>query len=157
MKKYSRSQRAFTLLEIMPVVSIAAVLVLVATFALRPVINFQRSRNQVRLANLGLIGDAIADHARDTEGSIVGLIPRAPDSIEICSDVRTGSCTSLLSLSPLIGEYLHTIPRDPRVADDNDNPPEHSGYFIEITTEGRFRLFAPESEPDDSAPQEVTR
>ena len=157
MKKNSHARKGFTLLEIMPVVSLAAVLVLVAMFALRPIVNFQRARNQVRLGDLGLMGDAIAEHARDEGNMILNHVPSSPSSIEICSDAKTGSCPNLLSLTPLLGEYLHTIPQDPNAADDNDDPAEHSGYFIEMTGAERFRLFAPGTEPEGSDPIEITR
>ena len=157
MQKRYRHNSGFTLLEIMPVISIVLVLVVIATTALRPVFNFQKARNQVRLGDLGLISDAVISHVQDEGNSILSLVPRTPESIEICSDVRTGSCTGLLSLTPLLGTYLHGVPQDPSIDDDDDDFAEHSGYFVEMTPEGRFRFFAPNTEPSGSDPMETVR
>jgi len=141
----------------MPVIAIVLVLVVIATIALRPILNFQKARNQVRLGDLGLISDAVASHAQDEGSSILSLVPRTPESIEICSDARTGSCAGLLSLTPLLGTYLHVVPQDPNVGDDGDDPAEHSGYFVEMTLKGRFRFFAPHTEPPGTDPVEAIR
>jgi len=139
----------------MPVISVVLVLVVIATIALRPVLNFQKARNQVRLGDLGLISDAVASHAQDEGNTILSRIPMTPESIEICSDVRTGSCTGLLSLTPLLGIYLHEVPQDPNIG--GGDPAEHSGYFVEMTLEGRFRFFAPHTEPPGADPVETVR
>ncbi len=136
----------FTLLEIVPVVSVIAVLILIAMTALRPVLNFQKSRNEVRRADLASIADGVSEYMRDEGESFLLSVPSAPSSIEICADTRTGSCTSLLDLQPLLGDYLAEIPVDPRWEDDDDIN-EHSRYFVERTSRGRFRFFAPDTEP----------
>ena len=136
----------FTLLEIVPVVSVIAVLIVIAMTALRPILNFQKSRNEIRRADLASIADGVSEYLRDEGESFFISVPTAPASIEICADVKTGSCTNLLSLQPLLGEYLAEIPTDPH-SEDGDDFNEHSRYFVERTSGGRLRFFAPDTEP----------
>ncbi|HLD07519.1 MAG TPA: type II secretion system protein [Candidatus Peribacterales bacterium] len=144
----------FTLLEIMPVISVIAVLILIALTALRPMSNFETARNRVRLADLAHVGDGLAEYGRDENRAIFLLVPLSPSSIEICGDVRTGSCLHLLDLSPLLGAYIDEIPLDPKVTDPGS---PHSRYFIQMTASDHFRLFAPDTEPSGVDPLEVIR
>ena len=146
------TRRAFTLLEIMPVVSVLAVLLLIILIALRPVANVQKSRNEVRRMDLVHIADAVAEYSRDEGMEILALIPTAPSSVEICGDSKTGSCTSLLNLTALLGTYLQEVPVDPKATDD-----EHSRYFVERLSSGHLRYTAPDREPSTESIIEIVR
>lgn len=145
-------RRAFTLLEIMPVVSVLAVLLLIILIALRPVANVQKSRNEVRRMDLAHIADAIVEHSRDEGMDIIALIPSTPSAIEICADAETGSCSTLLDLTALLGTYLREVPADPKAS-----APSHSRYFVERLKSGRLRFSAPDREPSTEAIIEVIR
>lgn len=144
--------RAFTLLEIMPVVSVLAVLLLIILVALRPVANIQKSRNEVRRMDLVHVADAVAEYSRDEGMEILALIPATPSSVEICGDSVTGSCTTLLDLTALLGTYLREIPADPKTDDA-----EHSRYFVERLPTGRLRFTAPDAEPSGVPAIEIVR
>lgn len=146
------SRRAFTLLEFMLVVVVLAVLLLITIVSLRPVANFQKSRNEVRRLDLAHIADAIAEYSRDEGMKILLLIPTSPSTIEICGDSKTGSCTSLLSLTALLGTYLRAVPVDPNASDA-----EHSRYFVEQLPTGRVRYSAPDVEPNGNPVIEIFR
>lgn len=145
-------RRAFTLLEIMPVVSVLAVLLLIILIALRPAANAQKARNEVRRMDLAHIADAVAEYSRDEGVEILALIPASPSSVEICGDSVTGSCATLLDLTALLGTYLREIPVDPKA-----NSASHSRYFVERLPTDRLRFSAPDAEPSGVPAIEIVR
>lgn len=147
----------FTLLEIVPVVSLILVMAGVLYYTLNPIGNIQNSRNASRKADIVLIADAIAEHVRDEGRGILLQVPLTPSDIEICADVQTNNCTGKLSLNALIGDELNTIPRDPSVEDDPSASASESGYRIQRLNEQRFRIYAPNTEGDGIEDMEVIR
>lgn len=159
MTSHSASTRPglFTLLEIVPVVSLILVAAGILYFVLDPIGNIQNSRNVARKGDITLLADAIAEHARDEGRGILTQVPSSFPGIEICADIQSNNCSGKLSLNALIGDELDTIPRDPSVEDSSSADASESGYFIKRLNEQRFKIYAPNTEPDGADDLEIVR
>ena len=145
-------RRGFTLLEIVPVLSIVAFLATVVILALNPAKQYQEARNVIREQDVTLIADAIASYTKDYGTSLFYSIPTAT-SKEICGDTSpTRVCLGLLDLNTLNGTYLDGVPTDPLV----DKGSVKSGYFV-IRSGSRFTVSAPNTEPAGAEDLSVTR
>ena len=147
----------FTLLEIVPAVSLVLVMAGILYFVLDPIGNIQDSRNASRKGDIILLADAIAEYMRDEGRGILIQVPSSFPGIEICADVQTNNCSGKLSLNTLIGDELNTIPRDPSVEDDSSADSSESGYFIKQINDQRFKIYAPNTEPSGAEYVKVIR
>jgi prepilin-type N-terminal cleavage/methylation domain-containing protein len=141
------TRHGFTLIETVVTIGVAGILLAVVLFSLNPIKLLEEARNTKRKSHVALLVSAIADHAKEEGQDLLFSIPLAPASaIEICGDVKTGSCTSMLDMSALIGTYLVEVPIDPTVEDD-DTYKEHSRYFAVRSSQNRITVSAPDTEP----------
>ncbi|MBT3835520.1 type II secretion system protein [Candidatus Peribacteria bacterium] len=144
----------FTLLEFVPVLMIAVMLLIIVLFALNPAEWFAEARNTTRKHDISLIADAIIEYSRDNDLFLLYTIPTSPDSSqEICGDALTGSCTGLFDINRIVGTYMVSVPIDPK-SKDGDSSNEHSRYFI-IRNKQRFTISAVDAELDETI--EVSR
>lgn len=151
-------RRGFSLLEIVPVITIAAILFTVVIIALNPFRNYEKVRNLERQTETAAIADAIVTYSNTVNRSLLLSIPLAPASpVEACGDAATGSCNHLFSLSVLRERNLvPAIPLDP-LSEDPDYPNEHTRYFLRRPSAGRVTVSAPDTEPEGAAEIAATR
>jgi len=126
---------------------ITCILLVVMFVLLDPSKRLAYERNQRRASHLEDIAEAITQYAVKNSGVL-------PEGIEVSSKCeeksnricRSGSrCEDGVDMSILTedGEYILSIPRDPKVEDE-----EWSGYNIVQNDKGRMTLCAPLSELD---------
>jgi type II secretory pathway pseudopilin PulG len=140
-------REGFTLLEIVPVLSLAVALLTFTILALAPSKQYGGARNTTRKHDLALIADAIISYTNDNDRGLFLRIP-TDNLIEICGDSFTGACDGLLNINALVGTHLQAIPIDPGLSDedDPDGIHEHSRYFI-VRSGNRITISAPDTEP----------
>ena len=144
------SRSGYSLLEILPTLSLLAALAIIVILSLNPKKQFEDARNAKRHTDLFLIADALASHARETNGGVISQIPVLPTpALEICRGAPAANC---LSLDPLLGVYLDAIPTDPLA------PPEgQTRYFLSRLSIQHFTVSAPDTEPAGSPALQVTQ
>jgi|GEM_PF-1098068 type II secretory pathway pseudopilin PulG len=147
----NRQRNAFTLLEIVPVLTVASLLLMIILSALNPSEWFAEARNTKRKHHISVIADSIIEYSRDNDLSLLYQMPE--NSQEICADILTGNCAGLFDINVVIGTYMDSVPIDPSSQDESLTN-EHSRYFI-IRSGQRFTVSAPDAEI--GATIEVTR
>lgn len=151
------SRPGFFLLEIIPVLTIAAILFTVVIIALNPFRNYEKVRNLERQTETAVLADAIITYATTVNRSLLLSIPLAPAlAIEICGDTVTGNCAGRFNLSPLLGGLLSEIPHDPS-APDTSAFGASTRYFLRRPSAGRVTVSAPDTEPEGAAEIAATR
>ncbi len=135
-----RSEKGFTLLEILLVVAAMAILAAVIIIAINPGKQLADTRDSQRWTDIQTILDAVYQYAVDNDGDLPSTITGA--ATEIC---KTGAadCTGLIDLSVLTtdGTYLVAIPVDPGGGTTNG-----TNYDIHQLASGRITVSAPEAE-----------
>jgi len=139
-----KSEKGFTLLEILLVVAAMAILAAVIIIAINPGKQLADTRNSQRWTDVQNILDAVYQYSIDNNGNLPTSITTS--STEIC---RTGaaSCSGLVDLSVLTadGKYLVAIPVDPSGGTTNG-----TNYQIEKLASGRIKVSAPGAERDET-------
>ncbi|MEN9881427.1 MAG: hypothetical protein RLZZ308_610 [Candidatus Parcubacteria bacterium] len=152
MKKLLRSQKGFTLIEILLVVAAIAILAGIVIVAINPGKQLGDTRNAQRRSDVNTILNAISQYAVDNNGILPSGISTSTPT-EICSSsVATSSCTGLLDLSVLTlnGKYLVAVPNEPQKTNANG-----AGYTVVQNASGRVTVAA--SFEEQSADISVTR
>jgi prepilin-type N-terminal cleavage/methylation domain-containing protein len=151
MKKLLRSQRGFTLIEILLVVAAIAILAGIVIVAINPSKQLGDTRNAQRRADVTTILNAAYQYALDNSGVLPAGI--GATSTEICaSSVATSSCGAFVDLSALWStqKYLVSMPVEPQKANANG-----TGYMINKSSNGRITVTA--QYPEQSATITVSR
>ena len=139
-----KSQKGFTLIEILLVVAILAILAGLVILAINPQKQLLDARNAQRKADVSTILSAVYQYSIDNKGVMPGSnIPTAPTvAMEICTATVSLTCTTatLADLSSLISaeKYLTAIP-----VDSAGNVTNGAGYTIQKTANGRITVSAP--------------
>lgn len=143
-----RSQKGFTLLEILLVVAAIAILAGIVIIAINPTKQLGDTRNAQRRVDVNTILNAVYQYALDNNGSLPTSITTT--QTEICKS--GGACTGLIDLGVLTTneKYIVSIPIDPSGGSTNG-----AGYEIKQTANGRVTVYAPDAE--QSASISVTR
>jgi len=139
-----KSQKGFTLIEILLAVAIIAILAGIVILAVNPQKQLRDANVAQRKADVDTILNAVYQYAVDNKGLMPGAnIPTAPTAaMEVCTSAISVTCTgaNLADLSLLIATqtYLTAIPIDPA-----GNSSNGGGYTIQKTTNGRISVTAP--------------
>lgn len=138
MKKLLRSQKGFTLIEILLVVAAIAILAGIVIVAINPGKQLGDTRNAQRKSDVNTILNAISQYAVDNNGVLPAGITAS--STEICaSSAATSSCGGLVDLSVLTlnGKYIVSIPNEPQSVTANG-----AGYMVSRNSAGRITVSA---------------
>jgi prepilin-type N-terminal cleavage/methylation domain-containing protein len=92
-----RERKGFTLLEIVPVLTIVAFLATIVILSLNPKKQFLEARNSARKNDIAHIADAIAEYSRDKSTDLLMSIPTG-SAQELCADLLTGSCSLMVNI-----------------------------------------------------------
>lgn len=146
--QHMRSQKGFTLLEVLLVVAIISILAGIVIIAINPGKNLADTRNTQRRADVNTIIGALYQYSIDT-GSLPptgggGAVAITTTPTEICK--TGGTCSGLVDLTALTssGKYIVAIPADPQcptVCDANG-----VGYQVAKDANGRLIVNAPDAE-----------
>jgi type IV pilus assembly protein PilA len=140
MKKLFRSQKGFTLIEILLVVAAIAILAGIVIVAINPGKQLGDTRNAQRRSDVTTLLNATYQYSIDNNGVLPAGITAT--STEICA-TGAASCAGLIDLSVLTvnGTYLVGIPQDPQKV-----TPDGNGYNISRSVSGRITVTAPLAE-----------
>ena len=149
MKKLLRSQKGFTLIEILLVVAAIAILAGIVIVAINPNKQLGDTRNAQRRSDVTTILNAVYQYSLDNNGVLPASVTAS--STEICA-TGAASCTGLVDLSVLTlnQKYIVSIPIEPqKVTADG------VGYMISRSANGRVVVTA--QFPEQGATISVTR
>ncbi len=149
MKKLLRSQKGFTLIEILLVVAAIAILAGIVIVAINPAKQLGDTRNAERKSAVNTILNAVTQYAVDNNGVLPAGV--GTTTSEICATGAV-SCVGFADLTVLTtnGKYLVSIPNEPQKANANG-----AGYQIVRDANGRITVSA--QYPEQSAVISVTR
>ena len=137
-KMLERSQKGFTLLEVLLVVAIIAILAGIVILAINPARQLSASRNAQRWVDVNTILNGVYQYSIDTN-----VIPASITAVqtEICK--TGGVCTGLIDLGVLTvtETYLTSMPIDPTGSSTNG-----AGYEIKKSANNRVTVVAPDAE-----------
>ena len=149
MKSLLRSQKGFTLIEILLVVAAIAILAGIVIVAINPGKQLGDARNADRRSGVTTILNAVYQYSIDNNGTLPAGITAS--STEVCAS-DAASCTGFIDLSVLTvnGKYLVGIPSEPQKVNANG-----AGYRISKNASGRITVDA--QYPEQGATISVTR
>lgn len=138
-----RSQRGFTLLEVLLVVAILAILAGIVIIAINPGKQLGDSRNSQRQTDINTILNGVYQYSLDNNGAVPAGVTTT--ATEICA-TGSSSCTGLVDLSAITAseKYLTAIPKDPQCS--TTCATNGTGYRILKTSNGRITVSAPSAE-----------
>jgi prepilin-type N-terminal cleavage/methylation domain-containing protein len=156
--KLSKNRRGFTLIEILVVIGIIAILAAIVIIAINPAKQFAQARNTQRTANVNAILNAIGQRVADNKGIFEGSFDSGSEHCDqipsIAADITSNPGTSALgnasgNLGCLVPTYIPTLPAEPLGSTANQ-------YTVELTSENRVRVCAPEALNETAIPDPVT-
>ena len=146
--KKTKSQKGFTLIEVLLVIAILAILAGLVIVAINPFKQLADARNTQRRADATTVLNAVYQYTVDNNGTLPATITVTPTAA--CA--TAGTCTGLIDLSVLTAseKYLTSLPKDPSSGTVNT-----TGYNISKSANGRVTVSAPSAE--NSVTISVTR
>lgn len=141
--KNNKSQKGFTLLEVLLVVAIIAILAGIVIIAINPSKQLGDTRNAQRAADVTTILNGVYQYSLDNNGAIPAGITTT--ATEMCA-TGASSCTGLVDLSVITAneEYLTALPKDPQCS--STCATNGNGYKILKTANNRITVSAPAAE-----------
>ncbi len=150
-----RSQKGFTLIEILLVVAAIAILAGIVIVAINPARQLAATRDAERTSEVNTILNAVSQLIV-AGGTVPAAIPTAtctPGTAtqEVCLATATGTCATGVALAAtLVPNYIAAIPAAPGASADG------TGYYVTKTAEGRITVCA-DAETEGAADISVTR
>lgn len=140
MKKLLRSQKGFTLIEILLVVAAIAILAGIVIVAINPGKQLGDTRNAQRRSDVTTILNAAYQYSLDNNGVLPASVTAS--STEVCL-TGAASCVGLVDLSVLTlnEKYITAVPSDPQKVTVGG-----AGYHIFKSANGRITVTAPLAE-----------
>ena len=141
-----KTNKGFTLIEILLVVAAIAILAGIVILAINPNKQLGETRNAQRRADVNTILNATYQYAIDSNGTLPA-IPTGSCALvaanQICKATATGTCSTGVDMSVLTTaeKYLTSMPIDPTVSSTNG-----TGYYISKSANGRVTVCAPSAE-----------
>ncbi len=155
-----KSQKGFTLLEILLVVAAIAILASIVIIAINPTKQLGETRNAQRRSNVNTILNAVYQYAIDNDGNLPAGIDSVTTSAQVLGTATTGcdtTCTATTTVAAcldlsgdLVPTYITDIPRDPK-----SGTPANTDYYINKDANGRIEVGA--CDPEQGATISVTR
>lgn len=153
MKKL-KSNKGFTLIEILIVIGIIAILATIVIVAINPAKQFAQARNTQRESGVNTILNAVGQNIADYKGlftcaSIVTAIPVVGPPMVPASglNIEGQAGAGLINLSCLVPTYISTaLPTDPGSAGTPVVPAgtiADTQYTIQVDSVGRYTICAP--------------
>jgi prepilin-type N-terminal cleavage/methylation domain-containing protein len=140
------SKKAFTLIELLLVVTILSLLAVAVYVALNPSQRLSDTKNARRTADVDTILMAIHQSIVDNKGSLPSNLPAAGTEAQLgtgagaCSALNTGgcdtqaACVDLLTGARNLSSYLKTMPIDPAGGTTYDAT--KTGYSVMVDSNG---------------------
>jgi type IV pilus assembly protein PilA len=144
-----KSEKGFTLIEILLVIGLIAILAAIVIIAINPARQFAQARNTQRASNVNAILNAVHENMIDNEG-----VWTCTTSLPTTSQTIDSSTTDIYSC--LVDTYLAELPYDPETGYFTSDSDYDTGYNIVVSTStGRVTVSAPDAELGDTV--SVTR
>jgi len=138
----SKSNRGFTLIEVLLVIGLISILAAIVIIAINPVYQFAQARNTQRASDVNAILNAVHQNMIDNRGNWICAVTLPTTVATISSAVATGDICDCL-----VDVFLPAMPFDPasgnHYTDCNDY---NAGYTIVQSAGGRVTISAPQSE-----------
>jgi len=150
-----KTNKGFTLIEILLVVAAIAILAGIVILAINPNKQLGETRNAQRRTDVNTILNATYQYSIDNNGTLP-TIPTGSCALvaanQVCKLTATGTCSTGVDLSVLTTneKYLTSMPIDPTVSSTNG-----TGYYLAKSANNRVTVCAPSAE--QSATISVTR
>lgn len=141
MKKLLRSQKGFTLIEILLVVAAIAILAGIVIVAINPAKQLGDTRNTQRRSDVNAILSASSQYALDNNGILPAGITVTPT--EVCAFTGPADCVGRVDLGVLTinSKYITAIPRDPQAVNASGTE-----YWVSRDANGRLTVMASTTE-----------
>lgn len=136
-----KTQKGFTLLELLIVIGIIAILSGIVLIAVNPKRQFAQANDAERKIEIKKMLDAISQYAIDQRGHMETLLPAGyvrGNSLNIVAGPATG--TGEINLAPLVPTYLiPNVPHDPSIAESEHD----TGYNFVLNNQQIITISAP--------------
>ena len=137
-----KSQRGFTLIEVLLVIGLIAILAAIVIIAINPARQFAQARNTQRSSDVNAILNAVHQNMIDHNGNwtcAAGDLPTTSTKMASSGGYDIYPC--------LVPTYLPAIPYDPVTGFYNSSTSYDTGYeIVKSTTTGRVTVSAPGAE-----------
>jgi len=137
-----KSQRGFTLIEVLLVIGLIAILAAIVIIAINPARQFAQARDTQRSSDVNAILNAVHQNMIDHKGNWTcdaGDLPTTSKKMASSGGYDICSC--------LVPTYLAAMPVDPVTGSWTDCSNYDTGYYIvQNTTTGRVTVSAPSAE-----------
>lgn len=148
--KQKKSEKGFTLIEILVVIGIIGILATVVLVAVNPSRQFKQARDSQRVANINTILNALGQNIADHEGNLFcdGAIRQLAVSGYV---IRSGDASFDIA-DCLTPDYIPKLPYDPNKegAHYTNEDDYDTGYMLRVGEDGRLSVVArSEINPDE--------